>query len=256
MHLPPSGVASNATVTAAHRSMAVPLPEERARAQPALRYRAGRGTGPESGLRAPPSLLRRTGGSQAAPSPATLRRAGRLRDGASEVHGQAPLPRSRTAPRTAPLLFSRLGLLRTEPPDLAEEWPARPGLRVRDQRREGPLSWTKTKARRAGGAHSLPRRSGPARPRLSPSSRASPGGRAGAAGPNLQHPAVGRAAGCGRAGGGTAAPARGTMGAEERPSGRRDSAGPASARPLVWRGPGAECGGGGLAQTRRAPGAC
>lgn len=256
MHLPPSGVAWNPTVTAAHRSMAVPLPEERARAQPALRSRARRRTGPESWTphaSLPPAPNRREPSGAFARDSSQGRSAPGRRRRSARPGPASPVPHRAADP---PLLFSRLGLLRTEPPDLDEEWPARPGLRVRDRRREGPLSWAKTKARRAGGARTLPRRSGPARPRLSPSSRASPGGRAGAAGPNLQHPAVGRAAGCGQAGGGTAALARDTMGAEERPSGRRDSAGPASARPLVWRGPGAECGGGGLAQTRRAPGAC
>lgn len=210
--------------------------------------------GLSAGLRTRPSLCAETAESKRVPSPATLRRAGRLRDGTDEVHSQAPLPRSRAAPRTAPLLFSGLRLPWMEPPDLAEERPAGSGLRVRDQRREGPLSWTKTKARWVGGAHALPRRSGPARPRLSPSSRASRGGGASAAGPNLQRPAVGRAMGCGRDGGGPVARPK----AQWEPTGRRgDSAGPASARPLVWRGPGAECGGGGcLAQTLRAPGAC
>lgn len=206
------------------------------------------------GLQTVPSLCAETAESKLVPSPVTLLRAARLRDDTDEVHSQAPLPRSRNAPRTAPLLFSRLRLPCIEPLDLAEEWPSGPGLRLRDQRREGPLSWTKTKVRRAGGAHALPRRSRPARPRLSPSSRASRGGWASATGPNLQRPAVGHAMGCERCGGGSVA----RPGAQWEPTGRHgDSAGSASALPLVWRGPGAECGGsGGLAQTRRAPGAC
>lgn len=152
-------------------------------------------------------------------------------------------------PRRAALLPAQASLDRR--PVLAKEWPAGPCLRVRHQRRDGPLSRTKMKVRWAGGAHALPRRSGPARLRLSPSSRASPGRREGAAGPNLQSRASARGGLREDCAAGGAGP--GTMGAA---GGRGDNAGPAAERPLVWRVPGAECGGGGLAQTRRAPGAC
>lgn len=55
--------------------------------------------GLSAGLQTLPSLCAETAESKRVPSPATLRRAGRLRDGTDEVHSQAPLPRSRAAPR-------------------------------------------------------------------------------------------------------------------------------------------------------------
>lgn len=82
------------------------------------------------------------------------------------------------------------------------------------------MSWTKTKARRAGGAHALPRRSWPARPATFSKFTCIPG-REDAAGRNLQRRAIGRAAAFGRAGGGGAARARCTMGAAERARGQR-----------------------------------
>lgn len=110
------------------------------------------------------------------------------------------------------------------------------------------------KRKRAGPGVPTPCRGGPGQhaPRLSPSSRASPGGRTPRAGTCSAGPS-----GALRLSGGLgAAERRGPDAQWVPPSGRGDSAGPASARPLVWRGPGAECDGGGLAQTRRAPGAC
>lgn len=151
------------------------------------------------------------------PSPATLR----------SGDGSGAAPAKRTArphfpgPASRRSSFSRLRLSWIERPDLNEEWPAVPGLRVCDQRREDLCPGRKRK--RAWRGTPTPCRGGPGRRalRLSPSSRASRGGRAGAAGPNLQRRAVGRAAGCGRARGGRAARAEGTMGAAGRPRGQR-----------------------------------
>ena len=88
------------------------------------------------------------------------------------------------------------------------------------------------KRKRAGPGAPTPCSGGPRRraPRLSPSSRASRGGRPGSAGPNFQRRAVGRAAGCGRSPDGRAARARGTMKAAG-PADRRASAGTTRARP-------------------------
>lgn len=193
------------------------------------------------------------------PSPATLRRAGQLRDRAGKAHGQAPLPWSRTAHRTALLLSSRLRLPCLEQLDFPEEYPAVHGLHVRDLQREGPLSGTKTKARRARGAHALPRRSALARPATFSKFTCIPGRAGGCPGSEL--PAPGRRARCGvRAVTGRPSGAgpghNGSLRAGGPEGERGDSAGPASARPLIYRGQGAECGGGGWAQTHRAPGAC
>lgn len=170
------------------------------------------------------------------PSPTTLGRVGQLRDGAGEAHGQAPLPWSRTAPRTALLHFSWLRLPCVERPDLPAEWPAGHDLHVRDLRREGPLSRTKTKARGAGDAHALQRRSAPARPATFSKFTCIPGLAAGLRWPEL--PAPGRRARCGvrtvtgRPGG--AGPGHNESRRAGGPAGERgDNAGPASARPLV-----------------------
>lgn len=171
------------------------------------------------------------------PPPVTLRRARQLLDRQGEAHGQAPLSWSRTAPPTARLVFSRLRLPLTERPDLPAEWPAGHCLHVRDLRREGPLSQTKTKARGARGAHALPRRSAPARPETFSKFTCIPGRQGVRRGPEL--PAAGRRARCGaqavtgrRSGAGLG------HNGSRRVGGRADgraSAGTARARPLRGR---------------------
>lgn len=232
-----------------------PLPEERARTQPALRCSAHTAQAPGERRvcvlgpkRFPPSRVR-TAESSAVPSPATLRRAGRLRDGdgrtkrTARPHSPGPAPR-RSSSVTPACPYGTTGPLgrsgRQNPVSASETSASRDLCPGRKRKRAAPGAPT-------------PCRGGPGRraPRLSPSSRASPAG--GRRGPELAGP--GRRARCGsRAGSGRPGGAGRAQWAP--PGGRGDSVGPAAARPLVWLGPGAECGGGGLAQTRRAPGAC
>lgn len=161
-------------------------------------------------------------------------------------------PGGKRTARPALLLPSGVPVFSERP---REEWvTARPGHRVRDRRRRRePLSQTKTKARRPGCAHALPRRAWPARPATFSKFTCIPGRPGGRSGPGLAEP--GRRAGAGRGGLGEDQPVVPARSQWAPRGGRGDSAGPVAARPLVWRCPGAECGGG-LAQTRRAPGAC
>lgn len=174
--------------------------------------------GPSSGFQNDSPLHAAKGAkSKAMPCPTTLPRAGQLRDGAGEAHGQAPLPGSRTALRPRRSSSSRSDF---------------PGLNDRTNPQSDPQDTVSTSAtcaakdlcpgrkrKRAGPGAPTPCRGGPRQraPRLSPSSRASRGGRASAVGPNFQRPAVGRAAGRGQSPDG---PGR-RPGAQWEPAGQR-----------------------------------
>lgn len=250
----------NPTVTRGAQVGSRALAGERARTQPALRYGAHSPcTGPRPsvsvlGSKRFPSSGAQTAESQAVPSPETLRRGGRLPSRAGEAHSQAPSPAPHrglhcsSSPGSVFPILNRQTSRKSGPPD--------------------PVSASATSAardlcpgrkrKRAGPGAPTPCLGGPGQdaPRLSPSSRASPGGRAPWARTCSAWPS-----GALQLSGGMGATWRREPEAQWAPQGwraggRGDSAGPASARPIVWRGPGAECGGGGLAQTRLAPGAC
>lgn len=223
MHLPSSSVALNPTEPGARWSAALPLPEDRARTQPALRYRTHGCTGPGPSVRVLASKMilpfTRRQGQRAKQCHLPQLFPGRDSSGTARAkrtarpHSPGPAPRLR--PRRSS--SSRSGF---------------PGLNDRTNPQSDPQDTVSTSAtcaardlcpgrkrKRAGPGAPTPCRGGPRQRarRLSPSSRASRGGRASAVGPNFQRPAVGRAAGRGRSPDG---PGR-RPGAQWEPAGRR-----------------------------------
>lgn len=232
MHLPASRIESEPN----RDRGALPLPEGRARTQPALRYRAHGCTGPRAiglsrGFQVILSFTRRKGREQ---SGAKSHNSWQGRDSSGTARAK------RTARPHSPGPAPRLGPRCSTSPGSGF-----PVLNDRTSPQSGPQDTISTSAtcaardlcpgrkrKRAGPGTPTPCSGGPRRraPRLSPSSRASRGWRPGSAGPNFQRRAVGRAAGCGRSPDGRAARARGTMKAAG-PADRRASAGTTRARP-------------------------